>query len=295
MNILVLGATGMLGHKLMQGLSHRFKVIGSVRDSSIKYVGHPVLGKLSLLGGVNVENFDSVVEALARSRPAVIVNCIGIVKQAVAAQDPFNSITVNAHFPHRLAHLCQASGVRLIHISTDCVFSGRKGNYVESDVADAEDLYGRTKLLGELDYDGALTLRTSMIGRELETSRGLIEWFLSQKSVVRGYKRAIFSGFTTEALTEIIAKIIIEYPAMQGIWHVASEPISKFDLLSLVKKIYGLKIKINIDEQVVCDRSLNADRFKKLTGLVSPPWSDMLDHMYRDSTPYSDMRRSYVD
>lgn len=291
MNILVLGATGMLGHKLMQGLSHRFKVIGSVRDSSIKYAGHPVLGKLSLLGGVNVENFDSVVEALTRSRPAVIVNCIGIVKQAVAAQDPFNSITVNAYFPHRLAHLCQASGVRLIHISTDCVFSGRKGNYVESDVADAEDLYGRTKLLGELDYDGALTLRTSMIGRELETSQGLIEWFLSQKSAVRGYKRAIFSGFTTEALTEIIAKIIIEYPAMQGIWHVASEPISKFDLLSLVKKIYGLKIKINIDEQVVCDRSLNADRFKKLTGLVSPPWSDMIDHMYRDSTPYSDMRR----
>jgi dTDP-4-dehydrorhamnose reductase len=295
MNILVLGATGMLGHKLMQGLSHRFKVIGSVRDLSIKYADHPILGKLSLLGGVHVENFDSIVEALARSRPAVLVNCIGIVKQAVADHDPFHSITVNAHFPHRLAHLCQASGVRLIHISTDCVFSGRKGNYVESDVADAEDLYGRTKLLGEIDYTGVLTLRTSMIGRELETSQGLIEWFLSQKSRVTGYKRAIFSGFTTEALTDIIANIIIEYPDMRGIWHVASEPISKFDLLSLVKKIYGLKIQINIDEQVVCNRSLNADRFKKLTGFVPPLWPEMVDRMYRDPTPYSDIRRSYVD
>jgi dTDP-4-dehydrorhamnose reductase len=157
---------------------------------------------------------------------------------------------------------------------------------VESDVADAEDLYGRSKLLGEPTSDGVLTLRTSLIGRELETCRGLIEWFLSQKSAVSGYKRAIFSGFTTEALTDIISKIIIEYRDMQGVWHIASEPISKYDLLSLVKKRYGLKIKINKDEQIVCDRSLNADRFKKLTGITPPTWTEMIDQMYRDPTPY---------
>jgi dTDP-4-dehydrorhamnose reductase len=296
MNILILGATGMLGHKLMQVLSHRFKVIGTVRGPATIYADHPVLRQMSLLGDVRAENFDSVVHALASARPNVAINCIGIVKQLPAAKDPLLSITINALFPHRLARLCQAVGTRLIHISTDCVFSGRKGNYVESDGADAEDVYGRTKFLGEVSYDGCLTLRTSMIGRELKTSHGLLEWFLSQEGkTVRGYKRAIFSGFTTYALAEIIAQIITDHPDMQGVWHVASEPISKFELLSLVEQVYGLDIQIEPDETVVIHRSLNADRFRRATGLVPPSWSDMIEQMYRDSTPYSELRRSHVN
>jgi dTDP-4-dehydrorhamnose reductase len=225
-------------------------------------------------------------------RPVVVVNCIGIVKQAEAAKNPLVSIEVNSLFPHRLARLCCTKGIRLIHISTDCVFSGRKGNYTENDFSDAEDLYGRTKFLGEVSDEGCLTLRTSMIGRELETSHGLIEWFLSQGGkTVNGYKRSIFSGFTTNALADIIAKIITENRNLHGIWHVASEPISKFDLLTLVKQVYGLHIEIRPDDTVVVDRSLNADRFRQATNFVPPSWHDMIEQMYRDPTPYSKLRR----
>jgi len=295
MNILILGVTGMLGHKLVQELSHRFQVVGTVRGPVLQFTDHPVLNHMPLLGDVRVENFDSVAHAIASTRPAVVINCIGIVKQAAAAQDPLISIAVNALFPHRLAHICRAADIRLIHISTDCVFSGKKGNYGENNIADAEDLYGRTKLLGELEYENCLTLRTSMIGRELETSHGLMEWFLGQQGkAIKGYKRAIFNGFATKALAEIIAKIIIEHPDMQGIWHVASEPISKFDLLSMVKQVYGLRIKIEPDEEIVCDRSLNANRFQQATGFVAPSWSDMIEQMYKDPTPYSELRRSYA-
>ena len=186
--------------------------------------------------------------------------------------------------------------MRLIHISTDCVFSGRKGNYREGDVPDAEDLYGRTKLLGEVSDEGCLTIRTSMIGRELETSNGLIEWFLSQEDkTISGYKKSVFSGFTTNALAEIIAGIITKNPELHGVWHVASEPISKFELLSLVKQVYGLNIRIEPDETVVCDRSLNSERFRKVTGFVPPTWHDMIEQMYRDSTPYSKLRRHHAD
>lgn len=291
MKVLVLGATGMLGHKLMQGLPHRFETAGTVRGPAAAYTDHPVLGQMSLLGGVRAESFDSVVRALASDRPDTVINCIGVVKQLPTAKDALPSIAINALFPHRLAELCQAADTRLIHLSTDCVFSGRKGNYVEGDVSDAEDLYGRTKFLGEVSSEGCLTLRTSMIGRELETSHGLLEWFLSQEGkTIRGYKRAIFSGFTTNALTEVIAQIIAEYQDVHGVWHVASEPISKFDLLSLVKQIYRLEIQIEPDETVVCDRSLNAERFRKATGFVPPSWPDMIEQMYRDSTPYLEQR-----
>lgn len=291
MRLIVLGATGMLGHKLSQFLSKKFDVYATVRSHPRVYNDHPVLSECQLLGNVSAENFDSVMHAFSKVHPDVAINCIGIVKQRPEAKDLMQSILVNAFFPHRLARLCQAASVRLVHISTDCVFSGKKGNYVESDVADAYDLYGRTKFLGEVSSDGCLTLRTSIVGRELETSHGLLEWFLSQEGkTILGYKRSIFSGFTTNILANIIDQIITKYRDMQGVWHVASEPISKFELLSLVKKVYGLKIKIDPDETVVCDRSLNAERFQRVTGFVPPPWPDMIMQMYRDATPYSEFR-----
>ena len=295
MNIVVLGATGMLGHKLIQVLDPHFHVTGTVRGSAAAYADHPILGQMSLVSNVQAEDFDSIVHVLASARPTVVINCIGIVKQLPEASDPMLSIAVNALFPHRLARLCRAAGVRLIHISTDCVFSGKRGNYIETDVADAEDLYGRTKLLGEVSQQGCLTLRTSIIGRELGTSHGLLEWFLSQEGqTVRGYKRAVFSGFTTQVLAEIIARVIGDHPDLHGIWHVASEPIDKFALLSLVKQVYGLNIHIEPDEAVVCDRSLKADRFREATGLVPPAWPIMIEQMYRDPTAYPKRRGAYV-
>jgi dTDP-4-dehydrorhamnose reductase len=266
-----------------------------VRSSTEAFAGHPVLAQELLLGNVSVENFDSIMRAIALAKPQYVVNCIGIVKQQLAAKDPLPSISVNALFPHRLAQVCQAAGIRLIHISTDCVFSGRKGNYLETDVADAEDLYGRTKLLGEVGGEGCLTLRTSIIGREFTTSYGLIDWFLSQEGKsIRGYKKAIFSGFTTNALAEIITQIITQHSDLQGIWHVAAEPINKFELLSLVKEIYRLNIQIEPDEVFLCDRSLNSDRFRQATGFVPPSWQDMIEQMYQDPTPYSKLRGDYA-
>ena len=295
MKVVILGASGMLGHKLWQVCADQFDTYVTVRRGLACYAWCELFDPARTVDHVSVQEFDSIVRAIATVRPKVVVNCVGIVKQRPAARDPLISIMVNALFPHRLAQLCQAASIRLIHISTDCVFSGRKGNYLESDVADADDLYGRTKFLGEVSYDHCLTLRTSMVGRELRTSQGLLEWFLSQEGKpIPGYTRAIFSGFTTNALAEIIAQIITDHAGMQGIWHVASEPISKFDLLSLLREVYGLNIRIEPDDTVETDRSLNADRFRRATGLAPPSWPDMVQEMYGDPMPYSQIRRTYA-
>jgi dTDP-4-dehydrorhamnose reductase len=296
MRVLIVGGSGMLGHKLWQVFASRFDTYVTLRRGFDSYNRYGLFNSAHTVDCVSAEDFDSVVRAIDAVRPAVVINCIGIVKQAEAANDPLASIDINALFPHRLAKWCQGRGMRLIHISTDCVFSGRKGNYREGDVPDAEDLYGRTKLLGEVSDEGCLTIRTSMIGRELETSNGLIEWFLNQEDkTISGYKKSVFSGFTTNALAEIIAGIITKNPELHGVWHVASEPISKFELLSLVKQVYGLNIRIEPDETVVCDRSLNSERFRKVTGFVPPTWHDMIEQMYRDSTPYSELRRHHAN
>ena len=282
----------MLGHKLWQVLTNHFDTYITLRTNFDVYARFKLFERSHTLDCVDTQNFDAVVRAVSAVRPEVIINCVGIVKQHAAAKDPLSSISVNSLFPHRLAHLCRAAGIRLLHISTDCVFSGRKGNYVETDIADAEDLYGKTKLLGEPSYDRCLTLRTSVIGRELTTSHGLLEWFISQQGKrVAGYTGAIFSGFTTNALAQLIVRIIKEEPEIQGICHVASESVSKLELLSLIKEIYRLNIQIEPDETVVCDRSLDAGRFRHLTKFVPQPWPDMIEQMFKDSTPYAEFRR----
>jgi dTDP-4-dehydrorhamnose reductase len=281
----------MLGHKLWQSCRERFETSVTIRRSSHKRLALEVFDQARAIENVSANDFDSIIRAVMSIRPRVIVNCIGIVKQDQASKDPLTSITVNALFPHRLAQLCLAAGIRLIHISTDCVFSGRKGNYTEDDEPDATDLYGRTKLLGEVDYEGCLTIRTSMIGRELSGSHGLLEWFLSQEgNGVKGFRRAIFSGFTTTALSEIIVDIIENHPRLRGVWHVAAEPISKYDLLSMIREVYRLNVEIEPDDQFVCDRSLNGDRFRKATGFTPPEWPLMIEEMFRDPTPYADLR-----
>lgn len=287
MKILILGATGMLGHKLMQVLSKRLDVTGTVRGSVTNYARHPVLGSMSLLGDVQAERFDSVIGALAYTRPGVVINCIGIVKQQPSAKSPLPSITINALFPHRLAMLCQAAGARMIHISTDCVFSGQKGNYKEDDIPDAEDLYGRTKMLGEVAYPGSLTIRTSIIGRELFSKLGLIEWFINQKGKsVRGFDGAIFTGFSTQAMAGIIGNIIEKHPDLSGLWHISSASISKYELLNIVNHEFKLGIKIEKDTKISCDRSLDSTMFRSVTGFMHSTWEEMIGQMAADPTPY---------
>jgi len=292
---LVLGATGMLGHKLMQTLSKNFSVTGTVRADSSAFSSHPVFAGMTIIGNVRADDLATVQRAIERSNPDVVINCIGIVKQLPAASDPLPSIAINALFPHQLAKICRQKNIRLIHMSSDCVFSGNRGNYSEDDPSDAEDLYGRTKYLGEVNYPGCLTVRTSIIGRELETAHGLIEWFLSQEGkTVSGYRKAIFSGLTTIALSEIIGEIISDYPVLHGIRQIASEPVSKYDLLNLVKKTYGMTITLEPDETVVNDRSLNPSKFNKETTIKTPSWQRMISQMFDDPTPYDQMRGTYA-
>jgi len=295
MRILILGATGMLGHKLWQVCSEEHEAYATVRGDRDAYGNSGVLDPKRVIEGVTVDDEASIRRAVEKAEPDVVVNCIGVVKQSPAAKDPIISLTVNSVFPHKLANLCRVAGARLIHISTDCVFSGRKGNYREDDPSDAEDLYGKTKFLGEVAGEGCLTIRTSLIGRELASSNGLVEWFLDQSGkVVKGYRRAIFSGFTTLALSRIITDVIIPRPDLHGVWHVASEPISKLDLLSLIKEVYGATTTVEPDDDVVCDRSLNGERFHHATGFVPPSWKTMIEEMYHDPTPYSELRRRHA-
>lgn len=281
----------MLGHKIMQVLSRRYSVTGTLREDPSELSENPVFASMHLIGNIRADDITSIRDVITQVKPDVVLNCIGIVKQLPAAQDPLASIAINALFPHQLAAICRSKNIRLIHVSTDCVFSGRKGCYTENDLSDAEDLYGRTKFLGEVSYPGCLTIRTSIIGRELGTAHGLVEWFLGQQGkTVPGFKNAIFSGLTTNALAEIVGEIISSYPDLCGIVQVASRPICKHDLLVLIRRVYGMKIDIIPDETVINNRSLDAQKFRTETKIKIPSWEYMIEEMYRDSTRYQDLR-----
>jgi dTDP-4-dehydrorhamnose reductase len=295
MKALVLGAMGMLGHKLCQVLSERFETWGTVRRSPPGWFSAGIMNGSRIIAGVDAGTFDSVASALTVAEPDVVVNAIGIIKQLPTAKDPLPAIAINSDFPHRLSVLCRESGARLIHLSTDCVFSGRRGGYTEDDPPDPEDWYGWSKLFGELHSAGCLTLRTSMIGRELGTSLGLLEWFLSNRGGrVKGYTRAIYSGFPTLNLAQIIADIIEHHSNLSGIYHVSSVPISKYDLICLLREAYRMHIEIEPFSEVHCDRSLNSARFQAATGFVPPSWTNLVKDLAEDPTPYDEWRHDHA-
>lgn len=281
MKALVLGASGMLGNAMMRVLSQNpaLEVWGTARSPSAKQFFSPDLRE-RIVAGIDVENQDILTHVLAELRPAILVNCIGLVKQVVNADDPLLALPINSMLPHRLARLCALGGARLVHVSTDCVFKGTTGSYRESDPSDAEDLYGKSKFLGEVAYPQTVTLRTSIIGHELASAHGLIDWFLAQEGRVKGYRRAIFSGLPTVELARVVRDVVLPRPEISGIYHVASKPIAKLDLLKLIAEVYGKSIEIVPDDAVVIDRSLNADCFREATGYVAPPWPELVKNMY---------------
>lgn len=279
--VLILGATGMLGHVVFSQLAAAgLEVFGTVRDRSeaARWFAPELLDRC--LDRVEVFNFDSLIQALAAARPQVVINCIGIVKQASLAKDPCTSIYVNALLPHRLALACRLAGARLIHLSTDCVFDGSRGNYREDDPASAQDLYGRSKALGEVTAEGCLTIRTSIIGHELRGKLGLIEWFLAQEKGVRGFTRVIFSGFPTVSLAKIMREHLLG-PELTGLYHVAAAPIAKYDLLKLVDQQYGKGMEITADETMKLNRALDSTRFRQMTGYAPPAWPELVAEMQR--------------
>lgn len=279
--ILVLGASGMLGNAVYRtfATSPGFNVVGTVRSASSK-ITLPEGANGSLLAGVDVEQTDSLVAAFEKVRPDIVINCIGLVKQLAAANDPLVTLPINSMLPHRLARLAALVDARLIHVSTDCVFTGAKGDYVESDTPDALDLYGRSKLLGEVDYPNAVTLRTSIIGTEMHSAHSLVGWFLAQSGEVKGYARAVFSGLPTIELARLIRDHVIPRPDLSGLWHVSAAPITKYDLLRIVAAVYGRSIIIHPDHALVIDRSLNSDRFRNSTGWQPKPWPQLIQSMH---------------
>ncbi len=295
MRVLVLGGSGMLGHKMFEVLNGPFEAYATFQSATGAWTEFPMYSDRSrTLPGVDVLEFDSVVRAVEQVQPGVVINCVGIVKQRKAAHDPIPCITLNALLPHRLSELCRAVGARLVHMSTDCVFSGRKGGYTEDDPSDAEDLYGRTKFLGEVAGPGALTLRSSIIGRDFQRSTGLIEWFLSQRGGrVKGFRRAIYTGLTTRAMSEIVARLIADFPDLDGLWQIASEPISKYDLLVRVRDAMGLDIRIEPEEDFFCDRSLNGAKFAARTGLRVPSWDEMIRGLVEEAPLYDEWRQRH--
>jgi dTDP-4-dehydrorhamnose reductase len=278
--ILVLGASGMLGSAVLRVMAEdgAHDVRATARSAGVRRHFRPELAE-RIICGVDVENFDALAAVFAEFRPQVVINCIGLVKQLAEVDDPLIALPINALLPHRLARLCALVEARLIHISTDCVFNGRKGNYREFDPSDAEDLYGKSKFLGEVKLPHTLTLRTSIIGHELQNAHGLIDWFLSQQGQCEGYTRAIFSGVPTVILARIIRDIVLPLPTLSGVYHVAAQPISKYELLKLVARIYGKEIDIIADERVVIDRSLDAGRFLAATGYAPPDWPALIQSM----------------
>ena len=280
LRVLVLGASGMLGNTLFRlfSQSDTFNTTGAMRSSGALGQLPAALHK-NIIHGLVVGNMDNLHQVFSRVRPDVVINCIGLVKQLLEAEDPLAAIPINALLPHRIARLCDLAAARLIHVSTDCVFSGEKGGYREGDRADANDLYGRSKYLGEVDYSHAITLRTSIIGHELNSSHGLVNWFLAQQAEVKGYTNAIFSGLPTLELARVIRDLIIPNTGLRGVYHVSAEPISKFDLLQLIAKVYGKKITVSPDDVLTIDRSLNSDRFRLAVGYAPPSWPDLIQQM----------------
>jgi dTDP-4-dehydrorhamnose reductase len=270
----------MLGHQLWRTLHRDHEVWVTLRKPVAHYSDHALFDPKRAFTGVDVGNPDTLEALFRQVKPEAVVNCIGIIKQLKEAKDPMLSLAINSVLPHRIARLCDLTGARMIHISTDCVFAGRKGPYQEGDISDAEDLYGRTKFLGEVHEPHCVTLRTSIIGRELETKSGLIEWFLSQNGrTIRGYRQALYTGFTTHELARVIHSVLFKHTGLGGLWQVSSDAINKYDLLKVAQGPFGWTGQIEPDDSFVCDRRLDSNRFRSETGYRPPTWESMLTEL----------------
>jgi len=279
MKILILGGDGMLGHQAFLHLGERHQAKVTLRLDEVSYRNYGIFSDDKAYFGVDLRSLDRLTEVMADFQPEAVINGVGIVKQRTMAKESIPSLEINALLPHRLAVLCQASRSRLVHLSTDCVFSGRKGNYAEADQSDAEDLYGRTKYLGEVHEGHCLTLRTSIIGRELSRRKSLVEWFLAQEGAVKGFTQAKYTGFTTLEMSRIIETMLMKHPAAHGVYQVSSDPINKFELLKLLRKAFSKEVTITVDNQFRCDRSLDSSRFRMEFKYMPPTWEAMVTEL----------------
>ena len=281
--VLVLGATGMLGSTLFRTFSEDSSLLtfGTLREASANR-HFPIELRDAIIPNTYLEGETGLLRALSIAKPDIVINCIGIIKQLPTANDHLESLAINSTLPHRLAKYCDVIGARLVHFSTDCVFSGKQGPYKEDDFPDAYDLYGRTKFLGEVSYENSITIRTSIIGHELNRSKSLIDWFLSQSGEVRGFTKAVFSGLPTIEVARVIKQYVIPNSKLSGLYHLSVDPINKYDLLHLVASTYGKTIHITADDKLMINRSLNSDRFRTATGFKPKPWPELIKDMHEE-------------
>jgi dTDP-4-dehydrorhamnose reductase len=283
MKILIIGATGMLGYSLFQNLSHaaHLDVYGTVRSIAGK---EPFFRdcKEKLFKNVNVSDLATIEAVLKELKPAVVINCIGLIKQHNISKQHVSAIAINSLLPHQLAGLCDSYFCKFIHFSTDCIFDGKKGMYSEQNIPDALDLYGRSKCLGEVDYAPHLTLRTSIIGHELDSTVSLVDWFLSQKKSTKGFSKAIFSGMPTCVVARFLIEKILPASDLAGLYHLSVGPIDKFTLLNLIADIYNKKIDIIESTELQIDRSLNSEKLRDALSLEVPTWEVLVSEMHDD-------------
>lgn len=294
-----MGADGMLGHKVFQRLNGRFDIYTTFRGLDGLWSYHPLFAGIDvscIIRDVDALDAERVEQVLRQINPDAVINCIGIVKQRDEAKAAIPSIRVNALFPHLLADMCGNIGSRLIHLSTDCVFSGLKGNYSESDIPDPVDIYSRTKLLGEINKQGCLTLRTSIIGWELKNQASLLEWFAAQRgNTIKGYRHAIYTGLSTTTLADLIGYLLEAKQDLSGLYQVASSPITKYDLLQRMRDALKWKdITIEPDEDFRCDRSLTGTRFSEAAGWRAPEWDMMIEALTSERPTYEQWRKTIV-
>lgn len=290
--ILIFGGNGMLGHKLVQSFNPKFETWTTLRGDRSQYSTFDLLDPSRIIENISVEDSEGIEKAIETAIPDIVVNAIGVVKQLPSSKNVMKTLTVNSIFPHRLAEITEKKGARLITISTDCVFNGRRGMYTEDDASDAEDVYGKSKNLGEVLQPNCLTIRTSIIGREIATAHSLVEWFLSNRGGrVKGFSKAIYSGFPTIVLAKILEDLILNHPDLEGLYHISSEPINKFDLLCLVRDAYGIDIEIEPSDDLCIDRSLDSQRFRDEIGFKPMEWKEMVARMAGDPTPYEEWRK----
>ena len=281
MKILILGCSGLIGSTLFRVMFEdpSLEVIGTTRSkNSITKLTETYVN--NIITGVDIVDEQILLEIIQSKKPNVIINCIGITKHVDEINNYLGVIKINTTFPHKLAKLCETFSARLIHISTDCVFSGKGGFYSENDPTDSTDLYGKSKALGEIVYGENITIRTSTIGHELSTNNGLLNWFIKQKVRCKGFGNAIFSGVPTVVLAQIIRDYILPRKDLRGLYHIAASPINKYDLLMLIAEIYKKKINIELDRSFKIDRSLNAAKFNSATGYNPPGWRELIEIMF---------------
>ena len=278
MRLLITGADGMIGHGLWRYFSQSpdHEVVAAVRSAA----------QLCAFGARRVEQTGDLDDEAAaaklidRVRPDWVINCAGLTKHADNGEDAVKVIRANCLLPNLLANATEQSGARMLHVSTDCTFLGTRGHYAESEAPDANDLYGRSKVLGEItDRAHVLTVRTSTIGFEVASKRGLLEWFLDQRGSCRGFSRAIFSGLTSHELARVLDEHVLDRSELSGLLHIAGPAIDKLSLLRAMRQHFSVPVDIEEDASFVIDRSLDGSRFCALTGFQPRRWDDMLSEI----------------